>query len=140
MAGAENANWLEEENDSSMDDQPADEIDDLSSEQSEDGVEVHSGESSTDDNDDASNVETPRKSQNEYESRDGTVKWNKAPMPVSLGRKAAHTIVKVKRELSIAKDTLKNNCNASIGFLACPSPLIILASLLLYCVLPFCLD
>ena len=98
-AGAEIANWLEEENDSSMDDQPADEFDDLSSEQSEDGVEDHSGESSTDDNDDASNVETPRESQNEYKSRDGIVKWNKAPITVSQGRKAAHNIVKVKRGL-----------------------------------------
>ena len=116
-AGAGTANWLEEENDSSMDDQPADEIDDLSSEQSEDGVEVHSGESSTGGNDDASNVETPRKSQNEYESRDGTVKWNKAPMSVSQGRKAAHNIVKVKRGLSIAKDTLKNPMDALQLFL-----------------------
>ena len=79
-----------------MDDQHEDEIDDLSSEQSEDGVEVHSGESGTDDNDDASNVETPRESLNEYESRDGTVKWDKAPMSVSQGRKAAHNIVKVR--------------------------------------------
>jgi hypothetical protein len=116
-AGAEIANWLEEENDSSMDDQPDDEIDELSSEQSEDGVEVHSSESSTDDNDDASNVETLQECGNEYESRDGTLKWNEAPMSASQGRKAAHNIVKVKRGLSIANDTLKNPMDALQLFL-----------------------